>query len=122
MNDSKATNSDAACRALTSFENIHWIAGGRAKETSFEHMLPYLDKVKSCHFIGEAAGLLAGDLKPEHLTIHEGLAEAVAAAKLMAIKGDTVLLSPACTAFDQFPDFEKRGHSFKELVRGEVAP
>lgn len=122
VNDSKATNSDATCRALASFENIHWIAGGRAKETSFAHMLPCLAKVKSCHFIGEAAGLLAGDLKPEYLTIHDGLAEAVAAAKLMAIKGDTVLLSPACTAFDQFRDFEARGRAFKTLVTGETAP
>lgn len=120
VNDSKATNSDATCRALTSFENIHWIAGGRAKETSFKHMLACLDKVKSCHFIGEAAGLLAGDLKPEHLTIHEGLSEAVTAAKLAAIKGDTVLLSPACTAFDQFCDFEARGRAFKDLVVGKA--
>jgi UDP-N-acetylmuramoylalanine--D-glutamate ligase len=120
VNDSKATNSDAAARALSSFENIHWIAGGRAKEASFAHLAEKLSSVKTCHFIGEAAGQLAGDLKPQHMTIHEGLAEAIAAAKAAAVRGDTILLSPACTAFDQFTDFEARGRAFKALVKAET--
>ncbi len=116
VNDSKATNSDAAARALSSFENIHWIAGGRAKENSFSHLSEKLMPVKGCYFIGEAAGQLAGDLMPPHLTLHETLAQAFAAAVMAASPGDTVLLSPACTAFDQFEDFEKRGQAFKDMV------
>jgi len=116
VNDSKATNSDAAARALASFHNIHWIAGGRAKETSFSHLLPRMNEVKACYFIGEAAGQLAGDLKPHHLAIHENLEHAFAAARDVASIGDTILLSPACTAFDQFTDFEHRGRKFKALV------
>jgi UDP-N-acetylmuramoylalanine--D-glutamate ligase len=117
VNDSKATNSDAAKRALASFSNIHWIAGGRAKESSFSHLLDSLGNVKTCHFIGEAAGQLAGDLIPPHVTVHAGLEEAVAAARAVAVSGDTILLSPACTAFDQFADFEARGIAFKRLVQ-----
>lgn len=116
VNDSKATNSGAAARALASFENIHWIAGGRAKEKSFAHLAKSLDNVKACYFIGEAAGQLAGDLMPGHLTVHETLAQAFAACALAASPGDTILLSPACTAFDQYPDFEKRGQAFKDMV------
>ena len=116
VNDSKATNSDAAARALSSFENIHWIAGGRPKEKSFAHLSGALGSVKACYFLGEAAGQLAGDLMPQHLTIHETLAQAFAAAVMAASPGDTVLLSPACTAFDQFDDFEKRGKAFKSMV------
>ena len=116
VNDSKATNSDAAARALSSFDNVHWIAGGRVKETSFTHLGPCLTNVKACYFMGEAAGQLAGDLMPSHLTVHETLAQAFAAAVMAASPGDTVLLSPACTAFDQFTDFEKRGKAFKDMV------
>ena len=116
VNDSKATNSDAAARALSSFDNIHWIAGGHTNEASFAHLGNHLANVKACYFIGEAAGQLASDLMPLHLTIHETLAQAFAAAVMAASPGDTVLLSPACKAFDQFSDFEERGHAFKDMV------
>ena len=116
VNDSKATNSDAAGRALASFENIHWLAGGRGKEVSFTHLAVKMDTVKASYFFGEAAGQLAGDLKPAHLSVHETLAQAFAAAVLAASPGDTILLSPACTAFDQFADFEIRGQAFKDMV------
>ena len=117
VNDSKATNSDAAARALTSFDNIHWIAGGRAKEETFAHLDKFMGSVKACYFMGEAAGQLSGDLKPSHLTVSETLAEAFNSAAKAAISGDTILLSPACTAFDQFANFEVRGRAFKGLVR-----
>lgn len=116
VNDSKATNSDAAARALSSFDNLHWIAGGRSKESSFSHLGSALGSVKACYFMGEAAGQLAGDLKPQHLSIHETLAQAFTGAVMAASPGDTVLLSPACTAFDQFGDFEARGKAFKRMV------
>lgn len=117
VNDSKATNSDAAVRALNSFENIHWIAGGRAKETSFQHMAGCASSVKRAYLNGEAADTLARDLG-EHMlhACYPDLATAFQAACDNTVEGDTVLLSPACTAFDQFPDFEKRGDYFRTLV------
>ncbi|MEX0299423.1 MAG: glutamate ligase domain-containing protein, partial [Kordiimonas sp.] len=117
VNDSKATNSDAAIRALQSFEKIHWIAGGRAKEASFVGMLHAANNVKQAYFIGEAGTQFSDDLKSIPNQVFVDLEEAFNAAVINAEEGDTILLSPACTAFDQFSDFEKRGKAFKELVR-----
>ncbi len=116
VNDSKATNSDAAIRALQSFGAIHWIAGGRAKETSFSHMQAAAGSVKKAYFIGEAAAQLKHDLAEIPHQVFNSLRDAFDAAIENAVAGETILLSPACTAFDQFPDFEKRGDAFRELV------
>lgn len=117
INDSKATNSDAAARALQSFDHIHWIAGGRAKESSFAHLGGAASHVKKAYFIGEAAEQLVQDLG--NVMVCEKYADlttALDAAGKNTEPGDTVLLSPACTAFDQFPDFEKRGDAFRDRV------
>ncbi|MBV1900215.1 MAG: UDP-N-acetylmuramoyl-L-alanine--D-glutamate ligase [Kordiimonadaceae bacterium] len=117
VNDSKATNSDAAITALKSFDNILWVAGGRAKDTSFRHLKGLMSRVKNAYFIGEAADLLEADLGDAVASEkHPSLAEALDAAVAVAKPGDTILLSPACTAFDQFADFEKRGEAFTGLV------
>ena len=121
VNDSKATNSEAAARALQSFGDIHWIAGGRAKENSFVGLRPYLSAVKNSYFIGEAAGQLAGDLSGLQGAVYGDLEAAFEAACVNATPGDTILLSPACTAFDQYPDFEARGDAFTALVTGFVS-
>ena len=112
INDSKATNVDAASRALQAFKNIHWIAGGQAKEGGFEGLKPSLAEVKAAYFIGEAAEALAkvsGDLAH---TISGTLESALEAAAKAAEPGDVVLLAPACASFDQFKDFEARGDAF----------
>ncbi|MFC3053033.1 UDP-N-acetylmuramoyl-L-alanine--D-glutamate ligase [Kordiimonas pumila] len=118
VNDSKATNSDAAMRALTAFKNIRWIAGGKAKETSFVHLKPMMGSVKKAYFNGAAASLFQQDLggSVPH-EVYETMADAFHAAAHDAVEGDTVLLSPACTAFDQFKDFEHRGGVFREMVQ-----
>ncbi len=116
VNDSKATNSEAAIRALQSFDKIHWIAGGRAKEDSFSVMRGAARSVKRAYFIGEAATLFSRDLANIPNQVLGNLAEAFDEAAANAKEGDTILLSPACTAFDQFADFEKRGDAFRELV------
>lgn len=116
VNDSKATNSDAAIRALQSFEAIHWIAGGRAKETSFAHMQVAASSVKKAYFIGEAAAQLRHDLIEIPHQVFNSLRDAFHSAVENAKAGETILLSPACTAFDQFSDFEKRGDAFRDLV------
>jgi len=114
VNDSKATNSDAALRALKSFKNIHWVAGGRAKEKSFTHLASAVSDVKQAYFMGDAAEQLASDLgdKVRH-KLYKTMLEALDAAAQNAVEGDVILLSPACTAFDQFTDFEKRGEAFR---------
>jgi UDP-N-acetylmuramoylalanine--D-glutamate ligase len=125
VNDSKATNADAAEKALLSFENIFWILGGRAKEGGIEPLRPLFPRVAKAYLIGEAsadfARSLGGDVPHEFCgTLDKAVAQAAADASRVA--GDpVVLLSPACASYDQFPNFEIRGDKFRDLVRALVA-
>jgi UDP-N-acetylmuramoylalanine--D-glutamate ligase len=121
VNDSKATNSEAAARALASFDDIYWIAGGRPKECELAPVLPWLDRVRHAYLIGEAAEGFARTLAGRVAYTQSGdLPNAVrqaANAAWAAGKGAAVvLLAPACASFDQFRDFEERGETFKALV------
>ncbi|UCH75418.1 MAG: UDP-N-acetylmuramoyl-L-alanine--D-glutamate ligase [Rhodospirillales bacterium] len=121
INDSKATNADAAARALACYEDIYWIAGGRAKESDFSALDPYLPRVRHAFLIGEAADRLAAELRGRvETTKSRDLETAVRNARDVALReglaGAVVLLSPACASFDQFKDFEQRGIEFQRLV------
>lgn len=121
INDSKATNADAAERALSSFSNIYWIAGGKPKEGGIESLLPYLPCIRKAYLIGEAADAFAktlGSAVPVALsgTLDRAVADASADALDDAAGEAVVLLSPACASFDQFPNFEVRGSVFRSLV------
>ncbi|QPH53015.1 UDP-N-acetylmuramoyl-L-alanine--D-glutamate ligase [Pontivivens ytuae] len=118
VNDSKATNADAAEQALKAFERIRWIAGGRAKEGGIASLLPLMDRVEKTYLIGEAAEAFAAQLGDHPHIIAGTLAEALAAAHADAQPSETVLLAPACASFDQFPSFEARGEAFEALVAG----
>lgn len=125
VNDSKATNGDAATRALASYECVYWIAGGRPKEDGLAATLPWLTRVRKAFLIGEAEEAFAGELagKVEVVrcgTLRAAFAAARAAAEAEAAWHPVVLLSPACASFDQFPNFEARGDAFRALVR-EIA-
>jgi UDP-N-acetylmuramoylalanine--D-glutamate ligase len=118
VNDSKATNADAAGRALSSFERIRWIAGGRPKAGGIEPLRPLFARVAKAYLIGEAAEGFAATLGGTPHVVSGTLEAAVAAALAEAQPGDTVLLAPACASFDQFASFEARGEAFEALVRG----
>jgi UDP-N-acetylmuramoylalanine--D-glutamate ligase len=126
INDSKATNADAAEKALLSFDKVFWIIGGRAKEGGIEPLRPLFGKVVKAYLIGEASENFAqtiGDSFPyESCGTLEG-AVPVAARDALAsqLAEPVVLLSPACASFDQFPDFEKRGDRFQALVEALLA-
>jgi UDP-N-acetylmuramoylalanine--D-glutamate ligase len=126
INDSKATNADAAEKALRSFDKVFWIIGGRAKEGGIEPLRPLFVKVVKAYLIGEASENFAqtiGDSFPyESCATLEG-AVPVAARDALAsqLAEPVVLLSPACASFDQFPDFEKRGDRFRALVEALLA-
>ncbi len=117
VNDSKATNADAAEKALASFERIRWIAGGRPKEGGIEALRPLFHRVAKAYLIGEAAPAFAATLGDTPHEISGTLDVAVAAALAEAGEGDTVLLAPACASFDQFTSFEQRGDAFAAAVR-----
>ncbi len=125
VNDSKATNADAAAKALACYPRIYWIAGGRAKEGGIEAARPRFGHVRRAFLIGEAAGDFVRALEGSApATVAGDLASAVAAAREAALAdaknegpGGVVLLSPACASFDQFANFEARGEAFRALVR-----
>jgi UDP-N-acetylmuramoylalanine--D-glutamate ligase len=120
VNDSKATNVDSAAKALQAFANIRWIAGGLGKEGGLSELLPHLGAVKKAYLIGHSARHFALELADLPHEICETMEVAVSAARADAEAGDTVLLAPAAASFDQYPNFEKRGDHFVELVRGAV--
>ncbi len=122
VNDSKATNADAAARALASFDRIYWIAGGRAKDGGISSLDEYFPKIAKTFLIGEAAEDFAKTLEGRvSFKISGTLPQAVKDAVAEAAEDDAaeiaILLSPACASFDQFPNFELRGAAFVDAVR-----
>ena len=120
VNDSKATNVASTLVALRSFEApIHLIAGGRAKGSGFEPLrAPVAERCAAVYLIGEAADALDAALAGAGVPVRRcgDLEHAVQDARAAAQPGDVVLLSPACTSYDQYPDYEARGAHFRSLV------
>jgi UDP-N-acetylmuramoylalanine--D-glutamate ligase len=118
-NDSKATNVDAAAKAIAAFPGcIHLILGGKDKNSNYADLSDLLRKrVKAVYTIGSAAEKIETQIRGMVPIVHcETLDKAVAAARKASHPGDVVLLSPACSSFDQFENYEHRGRVFKELV------
>ena len=112
VNDSKATNVDAAKKALLAFKNILWIVGGESKEGGVLPLKPYFNRIKKAYLIGTDVSDLIKDLSSIDFVIAGSISEAVRLASLDAEKNDVVLLAPACASFDQYENFEKRGDDF----------
>ncbi|WP_374390407.1 UDP-N-acetylmuramoyl-L-alanine--D-glutamate ligase [Brevundimonas sp.] len=116
INDSKATNADAARQALSSYPSVFWIAGGRAKDGGIDDLADLFPRIAKAYLIGEAAEAFAVALGETPHVVSTTMEAAVAAAARDAASagGDQiVLLSPACASFDQYPDFEARGEAFR---------
>jgi UDP-N-acetylmuramoylalanine--D-glutamate ligase len=121
INDSKATNADAARQALSALDRVFWIAGGRAKAGGIEDLRDLFPRIQHAFLIGEAAEDFAqtlGSAVPHTLcgTMTAAVRAAFEAAKASGQDNPVVLLSPACASFDQYPDFEARGEDFRRLT------
>ena len=120
VNDSKATNADAAARALECYSRVVWIAGGIAKSGGIEPLARLFSRVVEAMLIGRDAEMFAETLTahgvPNRIvqTLDRAVVDAAHVAKDAA--AGTVLLSPACASFDQFSGFEERGDRFIALV------
>ncbi len=121
INDSKATNTDAARQALSSYPKVFWIAGGQPKMGGIDALTDLFPRVAKAYLIGEAAPAFAQVLRGKVSTVEAGTMD-VAVAQAFADASATgheavVLLSPACASFDQFADFEARGEAFRAAVQ-----
>lgn len=126
VNDSKATNAEAAEKALSCYRNIYWIAGGRAKDGGVSELTSKLGDVRTAYLIGESAGVFAQQLDGVCATklcrtLEAAIRQAILDAE--ASGGESViLLSPAAASFDQYPSFEARGDHFRALVQDHLDP
>jgi len=128
VNDSKATNIDAAAQALKTYDNIYWIAGGLAKsgktkEGGIADLAPHFKNITRAYLIGEAADGFEKTLKagkvPAKISkeLHMAIMCATKDALASRAPNPVILLSPACASFDQFKDFEVRGDAFRDQAR-----
>jgi UDP-N-acetylmuramoylalanine--D-glutamate ligase len=121
VNDSKATNADAAAPALSSFSRIYWIVGGLPKEGGIEPLRGHFGRIAKAYLIGEAAPAFAATLGEAVSyeiagTLDSAVERAARDAGLDDAAEPVVLLSPACASFDQFKNFEVRGEAFRAAV------
>ncbi|OWV98218.1 UDP-N-acetylmuramoylalanine--D-glutamate ligase [Rhizobium sp. R72] len=121
VNDSKATNADAAAPALSSYDRIYWIAGGLPKAGGITSLTGFFPRIAKAYLIGEAAAEFAATLgEAVQYEISGTLERAVAHAAADAEKDESgplaVMLSPACASFDQYKNFEVRGDAFVSHV------
>jgi UDP-N-acetylmuramoylalanine--D-glutamate ligase len=121
VNDSKATNADAARQAMSSYPRFYWIAGGQPKVGGIDSLEDLFPRIEKAYLIGEAAPAFAEVLKGKAPTVISGTIDQAAAQAYAdaAASGREaiVLLSPACASFDQFADFEERGDAFRAAVQ-----
>ncbi len=124
VNDSKATNTDAAAKALGSYDNIYWIAGGRPKTGGIVPLKGFFPIIRHAYLIGEAADDFAKTLEGHvPVTIAKTLDRAVEQsardAQSALAPHPVVLFSPACASFDQFRNFEERGEAFCRFMESQ---
>lgn len=116
VNDSKATNVEAAAKALQAFKRIRWIVGGQVKDGGLSALLPHLGSVVKAYVIGRSAAEVALELGDCPHEVCETMDVAVARAAEEAEAGEVVLLAPAAASFDQYDSFEERGDDFVGVV------
>lgn len=126
VNDTKATNADAAGRALLSFDHIYWIAGGVPKSGGIAGLAEHFPRIAKAYLIGDAQDEFAATLNGHvPFALFQSLQAATAAALEDACRDGaadiTVLLSPACASFDQFANFEERGEAFRAAVLNRLS-
>jgi UDP-N-acetylmuramoylalanine--D-glutamate ligase len=125
INDSKATNPDATLTALTAYDFPIVLLGGKSKGSDFSPLVAAVGaRAKGAILFGKAGAELEEAFKKGGHSAPrvETLKDAVELARKISAAGDVIMLSPACASFDEFKDYEERGHAFKAWARGEEWP
>ncbi|HEX6859872.1 MAG TPA: UDP-N-acetylmuramoyl-L-alanine--D-glutamate ligase [Caulobacteraceae bacterium] len=126
VNDSKATNADAARQAMSSYPKFFWIAGGLAKAGGIDDLTDLFPRIERAYLVGQASADFAKTLEGKAPYVQCGTIEAATAAAFADARASgeeaIVLLSPACASFDQFADFEQRGEAFRAAVHALAQP
>ena len=121
FNDSKATSPHASAVAIKSFQNIVLIAGGRNKGLDLHELANQPQRVKAVVAIGDDALEIEKAFDGVCRVVRGGsMQEAVRLARTLAVSGDVVLLSPACTSYDWYNNYMERGEDFMQCVRNEA--
>ncbi len=127
VNDSKATNTDAATKALACYDNIYWIAGGQNKDLNMADILPFKQRIQGAYLIGDVMDKMAewcranGVPHIKSQTMNQALQDALSEASKDRRRPATILLAPACKSFDQFKNFEDRGDKFIAMANAIAA-
>ena len=127
VNDSKATNAEAAAVALRAYRNIYWLAGGEAKENGLKAALQDLGSVRAAFVYGDSAQGFAEQLTKKSVpvqaftTLDDAFGAALATAKAESADSATILLAPAAASWDQFTSFEHRGDVFRALAQAYLS-
>jgi UDP-N-acetylmuramoylalanine--D-glutamate ligase len=126
VNDSKATNTDAARQAMSSYPRFFWIAGGRPKTGGIDDLVDLFPAVARAYLIGEAEEAFARTLEGRVPYARAGTMDAAVRAAFADARKEEgeaiVLFSPACASFDQYADFEERGEAFRTAVQALTCP
>jgi len=124
INNSKATNLDSTLKSISNYNNIYLIIGGRVKEDNFSSIANYKKNISRCYIIGESSDFIYKQLnnlidsKISH-NLENAIKEIFLDLNSSKIKS-TILLSPGCSSFDQFKNFEDRGNQFKKIIKKEI--
>ena len=125
INDSKATNLESCKVALSCFDEIIWIAGGRRKKEEFKYLISNIHNIKAGFFIGESAEEFVSYFKnyffcKNSINVKNAVLDSINFSKTIK-HNTTILFSPGCSSFDQFKNFEERGKIFKKEINKYVS-
>ena len=120
INNSKATNLDSTVSSILNYDNIYLIFGGKIKERNFSKLIKFNKKIKKCYIIGKYSNIIFNEINKK-IDSEICIDLKIAIKKIFNdIKSDknkqTILLSPGCSSYDQYDNFEQRGKKFKKEI------
>ena len=128
INDSKSTNGESTSAALSSFDNIFWIAGGKPKSDGIGQAKNYLKKVNEVFLIGKSTSYFENEIRKNApklkinlcFTLDKAIQEAIESANRSNINNCVILFSPSAASFDQFKNYEQRGNYLKKIIKRKL--